>query len=71
MNELPSGETVLKPALGIGAEGDFTDDPVRVGERRLNGMYAEDEEAIIPLGVGASLARARPMAMPVVHGSRG
>ena len=67
MDELPGGETVLEPALGIGAEDDFADDPVGIGERRLNGMYAEDEEAVIPLGVGASLTGAGSMAMPVVH----
>jgi hypothetical protein len=71
MNELAGGEAVLEPALGVAAKGDFADDSSGIGERCLYGVDAKDEEVIIPLGMGASLTPVGPMAMRVVHGSRG
>jgi hypothetical protein len=71
MHKLAGGEAVLEPALGVAAKGDFANNPPRIGERCLYGVDAKDEEVIIPLGTGASLTPAGPMAMPMVHGSRG
>jgi hypothetical protein len=67
MNDLAGGEAALEPALGVAAEDNLTNDPPGIGERRLNGVDAKDEEAVTPLG---SLTCAVPMALPVVHAAR-
>jgi len=71
MSDLAGGEAVLEPAFGVAAQGHVTNDAPGIGERRLNGMDAKDEQPTVPLGAGLGLTPAGAMAMPVVHGSRG
>ena len=74
MNQLPRRQALLEPALSIAAEGNVTNDAHGIGERRLHGMDAEDEQAAIGVGTAGSSAGFRaPGSMPVVrvHGALG